>query len=207
MTARKTPSARPKPLDRRSQRSRDLLLDALFTLMTERGYERLTTQNLIDRAGVGRATFYAHFDSKEDLLVASVDRLRAWLERERDARPGERLGFMLPFCHHLSSHRALYRTTFARDSEVSVERLVRAMLRELVRTDLEAHRSRGQSAAALDLATQFVVATLWSVIVWWMERGAKASADEVHAVFQRLALPGLDLTLASGSTAELQRID
>ena len=80
------------------------------------------------------------------------------------------------------------------------------MLRELVRADLEAHRGRGQSAAALDLATQFVVATLWSVIVWWMERGAKSSADEVHAVFQRLALPGLDLTLASGSTADLGRV-
>jgi AcrR family transcriptional regulator len=206
MPARKTLPPLPKPRDRRSERSRGLLLDALFTLMVERGYERLTTQNLIDRAGVGRATFYAHFDSKEELLVASVGRLRAWLEHERDARPGERLGFMLPFCQHLSSHRALYRMTFARDSEVSVERLIRAMLRELVRADLEAHRSRGQSAAALDLATQFVVATLWSVIVWWMERGAKSSAEEVHAVFQRLALPGLDLTLAGGSTAELRRV-
>ncbi len=206
MPTRPPASASATPIDRRSQRSRGLLLDALFELMVERGYERLTTQNLIDRAGVGRATFYAHFDSKEDLLVASVGRLRAWLEHERDARPGERLGFMRPFCHHLAGHRALYRTTFARDSEVTVERLIRAMLRELVRDDLETHRARGQSAAALDLATQFVVATLWSVITWWMERGAKSSADEVHAVFQRLALPGLDLTLASGSTAELQRV-
>lgn len=202
MPARKTPAA-PATTDRRAQRSRGLLLDALFSLMVERGYERLTTQNLIDRAGVGRATFYAHFDSKDDLLVASVGRLRAWLEHERDMQPVARLGFMLPFCRHLASHLPIYRMTFARESEVSVERHVRAMLRELVRADLEAHRSRGQSAAALDLATQFVVATLWSVIVWWMDRGAKASAEEVHAVFQRLALPGLDLTLASGSTAGL----
>ena len=64
-------------LDRRAARSRGLLLDALRELMCERGFERLTTQNIIDRAGVGRATFYAHFENKEELLAASVGRLRA----------------------------------------------------------------------------------------------------------------------------------
>src|SRR5689334_23185891 len=68
-----TMSALPtKTLDRRAQRSRDLILEALFALMTERSYERLTIQNVIDRAGVGRATFYAHFESKDELLAASI---------------------------------------------------------------------------------------------------------------------------------------
>jgi len=65
----------------RAARSRDLLLNALFTLMAERGFERLTTQNLIDRAGVGRATFYAHFQNKDELLVASIGRLRVEYSR------------------------------------------------------------------------------------------------------------------------------
>lgn len=40
-------------------------------LMVERGYERVTVQDILDRADVGRSTFYAHFRSKDDLLVVS----------------------------------------------------------------------------------------------------------------------------------------
>src|SRR5689334_1720002 len=106
-------------LDRRAQRSRELILEALFALMTERGYERLTIQNLIDRAGVGRATFYAHFDSKEELLATSIGRLRAWLVQMHRAAGGEPFGFTLPFFQHLASHQRIYRMTVARESETS----------------------------------------------------------------------------------------
>jgi len=64
----------PKP-DRRVKRTRELLLDALVHLLMERGYEKLTVQNLLDRAGVGSATFYALFQSKDELLASSIARL------------------------------------------------------------------------------------------------------------------------------------
>ena len=159
------------PIDRRAARTRDQLLEALPVLMAERGFERLTIQNIIDRAGVGRATFYAHFDNKEELLAASVGRLKAWLEAMRGRYPAQPFAFMLPFFDHLASHRAIYRTTFERESEVSVERLIRSMMRELVRAELEANRTPQQDDAAIELATQFVVSTFWSVVVWWMGGG------------------------------------
>jgi AcrR family transcriptional regulator len=185
------------PLDRRAARSRDLLLDALPGLMAERGFERLTTQNIIDRAGVGRATFYAHFDNKEELLAASVDRLRAWLEAMRRPGPGQPLAFMPPFFDHLDSHRAIYRTTFERESEVTVERLIRAMLRELVRTELVAQCAGRRDDAAIELATQFIVATFWSVTVWWLGGGVPRTPAEINAIFLALARPGLELVLAT----------
>ena len=185
------------PVDRRAVRTRALLLQALPALMAERGFERLTIQNIIDRAGVGRATFYAHFDNKEELLAASVDGLRAWLEAMRERAPGQPFAFMLPFFDHLASHRAIYRTTFERESEVSVERLIRAMMRELVRAELTAKRTPRQDDAAIELATQFVVSTFWSVTVWWMGGGGVLRPAEVNALFLRLAQPGLELALAT----------
>jgi AcrR family transcriptional regulator len=185
------------PVDRRAARTRALLLQALPALMAERGFERLTIQNIIDRAGVGRATFYAHFENKEELLAASVGGLRAWLEAMRERAPAQPFAFMLPFFEHLESHRAIYRTTFERESEVSVERLIRAMMRELVRAELTAKRTPRQDDAAIELATQFVVSTFWSVTVWWMGGGGALRPAEVDALFLRLAQPGLELALAT----------
>jgi AcrR family transcriptional regulator len=185
------------PVDRRAARTRALLLQALPALMAERGFERLTIQNIIDRAGVGRATFYAHFENKEELLAASVGGLRAWLEAMRERAPAQPFAFMRPFFEHLESHRAIYRTTFERESEVSVERLIRAMMRELVRAELTAKRTPRQDDAAIELATQFVVSTFWSVTVWWMGGGGALRPAEVDALFLRLAQPGLELALAT----------
>ncbi len=186
-------------LDRRAARTRDLLLEALPGLMAERGFERLTTQNIIDRAGVGRATFYAHFDNKEQLLAASVGRLRAWLESMRRSAPGHPFAFMPPFFDHLDSHRAIYRTTFERESEVTVERLIRAMLCDLVREELVAQRGAARDEADIELATQFVVATFWSLAVWWLGGGAPRTPAQVNALFTRLSRPGLDLALGAAA--------
>ena len=47
-------------VDRRVQRTRQLLEDALIALILEKGYDKITVQNIVDQANVGRSTFYAH---------------------------------------------------------------------------------------------------------------------------------------------------
>ena len=54
--------------DRRVRRTRRALHDALLTLMTEKSYDAVTVQDIIDRADVGRSTFYSHFTDKRYLL-------------------------------------------------------------------------------------------------------------------------------------------
>jgi len=61
-----------KKADRRIERTQQLLRGALFSLIQERGFEALSVQDIIDRANVGRATFYSHFDNKQDLLGKRV---------------------------------------------------------------------------------------------------------------------------------------
>lgn len=78
------------PTDRRVRKTRDLLHRALMDLAIERGYDRVTVQDILDRADVGRSTFYAHYKNKDDLLVVSSgEHLRqliaAQLPPDRDA--------------------------------------------------------------------------------------------------------------------------
>ena len=182
-------------IDSRVRQTRAALLSALPALMVERGYERITIQNLIERADVGRATFYAHFDSKDDLLAGSVANLRSWLIDAWHTMPDQRLGFTLPLFQHLATHGAIYEKSIARSSEVSVERHIRQMLNGLVRDDLANRRGPSDHGSTVELAVQYVVGALWSVVVWWMACGLHWSPVEINTLFQRLAFPGLDLTL------------
>jgi AcrR family transcriptional regulator len=63
------------------QAARDRLAEAAFTLFDERGYEQTTVDDITDRAGLGRTTFFRHYRSKEDVIFPDHDRL---LELIRD---------------------------------------------------------------------------------------------------------------------------
>src|ERR1700712_5856606 len=54
----------------RAQRTRELMLATMYQLALEKDYREITVQDLLDRSGVARSTFYTHFRDKEDLLVA-----------------------------------------------------------------------------------------------------------------------------------------
>ena len=61
--------------DRRSQRTRHLLSAAFVELMREKGYSAITVNDLIERANIGRSTFYSHYRDKDDLFVHELDRV------------------------------------------------------------------------------------------------------------------------------------
>ena len=56
-----------------TQRTRDSLGDALIALMREKPFDEITVQNVLDRAGVGRSTFYSHFRDKHDLFLEDAN--------------------------------------------------------------------------------------------------------------------------------------
>ena len=62
-----------KKTDARVRRTRDALGDALVALMQEKPFDTITVQDVLDRAHVGRSTFYSHYSDKDDLLMSDVD--------------------------------------------------------------------------------------------------------------------------------------
>src|SRR5216683_2086669 len=127
-----------KKADRRVQRTQGLLREALISLIQEKGFEPLSVQEIIDRANVGRATFYAHFDNKEDLLVSGFDRLRASLkERQPEALSrgssiDERLfAFSYDMFAHVDEYRDVFRAMVGKRSGAMIQHLVHKLLVDL----------------------------------------------------------------------------
>lgn len=84
-------------------RSRRALGDALVELLHERRFDDITVQDILDRASVGRATFYAHYRNKQDVLHSGLEHLFTYLGGvlERGSAAGTRLVPVREFLEHI----------------------------------------------------------------------------------------------------------
>ena len=143
-----------RAVDRRVQRTQQLLRAALMSLIQEKGFESLSVQDIIDRANVGRATFYAHFDGKEDLLASGIEGLRASLrERQRQALAAatgadDRLfAFSHELFVHANEHRTIFRAMIGKRSGAVIQQLLQKMLVDLVRDEVKLTLPSSDAAA------------------------------------------------------------
>src|SRR5215475_3705502 len=98
---------RPKTPDRRVQRTKTSLRNALMGLAREKPYPAIAVKEILDRANVGRSTFYTHYRDKNDLLESGIHGiLRSMQDRPRAGSAVERLvAFSLPILEHIGEHR------------------------------------------------------------------------------------------------------
>src|SRR6266516_6209587 len=130
-------------MDRRAARTRRALHEALISLILRKGYEGITIQEIIDEADVGRATFYAHYRSKEDLLRGGFEALRANLTVARrntaakeQVRQDEPLPFSLAMFEHAGEYKHVYRALVGGCGGTIVTNEIRHVLSEFVQEEL-----------------------------------------------------------------------
>jgi AcrR family transcriptional regulator len=186
-------------VNRRVERTKQLIRAAFRELLNEKNYETVTVQDIIDRANVGRATFYAHFDSKDELFASGFDELRASLtarQRDTSSRAGEIGEGVFAFSQDMFAHAHEYRNVFhamiGTQSGVVVHRLLHKLLVDLVRDDVKAAGAHSvTSAVTRDAVAQFIAGGLFGLLVWWLTVKPRLSAKEVNELFRRLAMPAL----------------
>ncbi len=184
--------------DRRVNRTRRVLKEALTDLILEKGYERVTVRDVLDRADVGRSTFYAHFVDKDDLLMTILADLdvpapdtSSWTQDD------PAFGWTLELFRHFASGKRLFKAVASSQSGA----LARAETIRRLEALAEAELSRLRAARRLDpfrlqMMTRFLVGTFMGFMEWWMrEENDGVPAEVVDHAFRSLVLPGVSNVL------------
>lgn len=203
----KNTMSQKKP-DRRVQRTRRSLHKALMSCILEKRYESITVQEVLDRADVGRSTFYMHFRDKGELLASGFGELQALLNSAQAASAAvpsksyERIiGFSLTMFEHAKEYQRVNRALLGSDAEVIVRRQIHSVLSGIVGKEVEAEfrrQRRIRREVSPELLTHFLVSVYISVMSWWLKAKNPVPPEEIDSAYRHLVLPCLASIFANG---------
>jgi AcrR family transcriptional regulator len=174
--------------DRRILRTRNTLGDALVALMQEKNFKQITVQDVLDRAGVGRSTFYSHYRDKDDLFMSDVE---DFLEAVASSlkRRGDRSKRLVPvreFLSHVRDVKPFYTALTKSEKLSDLMVLARGIFARSIENRLQSLGMEIEPARSYALAGSFL-----SLLEWWADRGMKTDPNEMDEIFHRMAWNGL----------------
>ncbi len=179
-----------RKIDRRIQRTRDALGDALLKLMHDQPFDTITVQDVLNQAGVSRSTFYTHFRDKDDLFLSDADEFFQHMANLLTMRheASQRVAPVREMFAHVAELGALYDALVASGKmqdalELAEEHFARGIEQRLANL-APAH---GQRAA---LARAFAGAML-SLMAWWLEHGKPVSPAQMDELFHQMVWAGV----------------
>ena len=184
--------------DRRIQKTKTLLHEALGSLIREKPYDSIVVQEILDRANVGRSTFYMHFQDKDELLISSIhDLLRSvqTAELPPSRKRYERvIRFSRPVFEHIHQHRQTGAANIGLRGRALIHEHLQEVISELIADDVKKEfrtaRKRDQHIPA-NFLVQYLASTFILVLNWWVESKRPLPPDEIDALFRSLVLSTL----------------
>jgi AcrR family transcriptional regulator len=175
-------------------RTRDRLGDAFIGLVQEKPFEAITVQNVLDRAGVSRSTFYAHYRDTEDLFLSDVDEflesMANWLSVRSEGSC--RVAPVRELFAHVRDQQCLYAALLKSGRihdfmQLAGEHFARAIERRL------RELRPGPKGTDLPAFSHALAGALLSLMSWWLGSQGPGSPEAMDALFHRLVWTGVRL--------------
>ena len=190
-----------KPIkdDRRSRRTRQLIGDALVELLLEKRFEDITVQDILERADVGRTTFYAHYMDKEDLLMSEIEHLFHRMADRAQAAGGSPHGMLpsLELFRHVQEQRRLMQAFAWSKSDVTHPQNLQRWFKSLIEENLRSLVGETvPTAFPVPVLAGFIAGTFMMLLQWWFDEGMTQTPEEIDDMFQRLVMPAIHDAIA-----------
>jgi AcrR family transcriptional regulator len=187
--------------DRRSQRTRRLVISAMMELLLEKQYHAITVQDLLDRAGIGRSTFYTHYFDKEDVLASIATQMLEMLSQQFSQRDtGQGVVPVLELFRHAQEHYPHFQAMIRGHAGEVLWDTGQALLSRTIEQALTAACAEPCSPSVpLAVVAQYLAGAFENLLKWWLEAERPYSPEQMERIFQQLALPGVWATVKGKS--------
>ena len=179
--------------DRRVGRTRELLQKALIELIGEQGYDSITIQDIVDRANVGRTTFYLHYNGKDELFMSChevmvskfpIAPLHA-LSREELLSSEAPTGMKRAY-QHLEEARSLLFSIFQGKDSLLILRRIRDWNAQEIEASLRTNFREEDSTIPLDELSNYLAGAQIALMQWWLEKRQPHRLEHLAQTFHRL---------------------
>jgi AcrR family transcriptional regulator len=176
--------------DRRSQRTRRLLSEAFVELLKGRGYDAITVSDIIERANIGRSTFYSHYQDKDDLFVSELDRVIEALSHHMPDQ--EEMPFFpsLGLFRHVGEQYVLYKALLWTPG---IDLLIKHMQKSLSqRIEQGLQENKLEFEVPIPVMANFIAGSFLTLLKWWLENKMVYSPEQMDEIFKKLTLAGIE---------------
>lgn len=173
-------------MDRRQKKTRTAIFSAFCKLLAKKRYDKITVQEIIDEADVGRTTFYAHFETKDLLLNAMCDELFYHVFKPescewqgKDDILENRLAHIL---WHFKENNSTLSALILSDSSDLFLRYFKTHLSSLFKSFLNTSTEQDKNSFLL----LGLVGSFSEILKWWLDSGMKETPETVSKNFLKL---------------------
>lgn len=173
-------------MDRRQKKTRNAIFEAFIQLLGEGDYTRITVGDIIARADVGRATFYAHFETKEFLLKELCRELFDHVFADQGSGvfhcQAPDSAFLHLFRHIRQNDNNILRLLKCRNSELFVG-YFKENLAQCLQSELSVFDHRRDRRLPEDFWVDHICATFTQTLRWWVEKGMVQTPEQITEYF------------------------
>ena len=177
-------------MDRRQRKTRDAIFKAFIELLSCKGYNQITVGDIIDLADVGRATFYAHFETKDFLLKELCKELFEHIFSSEIGDKGDNLfscnapdSVFLHLYQHLRNNDNRILTLLSCKSNELFLRYFKENLTVLVKSHLHLFNKKNEKALPEDYLVNHISSSFVESVKWWIDNGMKESPEIMTKYF------------------------
>lgn len=170
-----------KKADRRVERTLSALLQAFVGLVIEENYRAVTIARIVERANVGRSTFYDHFRTKDEILLASMEWMFNILADTTD--PANGTVELDDLVRHFWANRQLANVVLAPPIEGKLRRALATRIDERLNSAVQWRNDpTSRKIAAISIA-----AGQLGLLAAWTRGEVSAEADNISEAIRQVA--------------------